>query len=188
VIRVARRKAPHGFNERVFRPGTAWLAANPSGRPPSLWLGVKGQVISAFDHRCAYSAMWLSPDGEIDHFVSIDEDRRRAYRWRNYRYVAPWLNRSKQHIRASDLLDPFDVEDDWFALELPSLELGVTFTCPVAVRPRADVMLDRLHLRNGETVMRSRRAFYEHYLAEEVKIGFLDGRAPLIARAIRRAW
>ena len=187
MIRVARRKAPRGFNEKVRRPGDLWLAKHPTSKKiPRYWLRVKAQVIAAFHQRCAYTAMWLSTDGEVDHFISLDEDRRKAFRWGNYRYAAPWLNRSKQHLRTSEMLDPFEVEDDWFELVIPSLELRITDRCPDEVRHRAEVMLDRLHLRNGEHVMRSRRAFYQQYRLGKVELEHLDDVAPLLARAIRK--
>jgi hypothetical protein len=188
VIRVPRRKAPHGFKERVAAPGKAWLARNKGRRKglPAYWSRVKDDVIAAFSQRCAYTAMWLSHDGEIDHFVSIDEDPRKAFRWDNLRYAAAWINRSKQNIPSSQLLDPFEVEDGWFEIVLPSLELRVTDRCPVHLRPRAELMLDRLGLRSGPQVMRSRRAFYAQYRSGRAKLEYLDDYAPLIARAIRK--
>jgi hypothetical protein len=189
MIRVPRKKAPRGFKRDVADPGRAWLAVHPgvtTGLPP-FWSKVRGKLIEAFEHRCAYTAMWLSHDGEIDHFVSIDEDRRQAYRWNNLRYSSGWLNSSKQGLRSGLLLDPCEVEDDWFEIELPSLRLEVTVACPEPVRPRAEFMLARLRLRDGEQVMRSRRAFYEHYLSGRASLEYLDDLAPLIARAIRKA-
>jgi hypothetical protein len=131
--------------------------------------------------------MWLSHDGDIDHFVSIDEDRSRAYRWSNLRYSAGWLNSAKQGLPSSQILDAFEVEDEWFEILLPSLGLVVTPRCPSRVRERAELMLTRLGLGRGEQVMRSRQAFYDDYLAKRVTIDYLDDRAPLIARAVRKA-
>lgn len=188
MIRVPKTKAPPRFNELVFRPGREWLAKHPGkkvGLPPH-WLKVKEHVVAAFHGRCAYTAMWLSHDGDIDHFVSIDEDRNKAYRWSNLRYSSGWLNGSKQGLRASQILDPFDVEDDWFELEIPSLHLHVTAACPIVVRSRAEFMVSRLHLRDGEQVMRSRRAFYAQYRSGRATLAYLDDLAPLIARAIRK--
>src|ERR1041384_7919968 len=36
------------------------------------------------------------PVGTVDHFVSCDEDRRRAYDWANYRYAAAGSARARR--------------------------------------------------------------------------------------------
>ncbi len=187
MIRVHKKKAPRGFKRLVADPGRAWLDAHRGSKGlPAYWLRVKKRLIKAFGQRCAYTAMWLSHDGQVDHFVSVDEDRSKAYRWDNLRYSAGWFNSSKQGLRSSQMLDPFEVGDDWFELELPSLRLKLTAACPEAIRPRAETMLTRLRLRDGEQVMRSRRAFYEQYLSGRASLAYLDDYAPLIARAIRK--
>ncbi|MFT3769904.1 MAG: hypothetical protein QM820_31120 [Minicystis sp.] len=185
---MSRKKAPRGFNQRVRRPGDRWLAEHPEAtRVPPYWSRVRAQVIAAFEERCAYTAMWLSHDGEIDHFISIHEDRRKAYRWSNLRYAASWFNSSKQNVPSTQILDPFEVGDGWFEIVLPSLELVVTDQCPESLRSKARFMLDRLGLAKGERVMRSRARFYAIYNPNDpATLAFLDQFAPLIARAIRK--
>lgn len=136
MIRVVRKPMTDEirarYEARVLEPGRRWLEANPpvpakarepapkQKRLPALWREVCEELADAFHDRCAYSAMWLSHPGEVDHFVSIDEDRSRAYDWDNFRYCAGWINSSKQSLRSSQLLDPLEIEDDWFELRLPS--------------------------------------------------------------------
>lgn len=203
MIRVVRKPmtetARARYEARVLEPGRRWLEANPpvpakAGEPapkqkrlPALWREVCEELADAFHDRCAYSAMWLSHPGEVDHFVSIDEDRSRAYDWDNFRYCAGWINSSKQSLRSSQLLDPLEIEDDWFELKLPSLELHVTEECPEHLRARAELMLDRLHLRRGQHVIRYRRQFLAQYRPEDPStLARLDELAPLLARAIRK--
>ncbi|MCK6587472.1 MAG: hypothetical protein L6Q76_07795 [Polyangiaceae bacterium] len=187
------------YEAQVRAPGLRWLAENPlpeakSGepapkpkRPPSLWLKVRDELADAFHERCAYTAMWLSHPGEVDHFISADEDRNQLYDWDNFRYCAGWLNSSKKNIRSTQILDPLAIEDDWFELMLPSLELRVTERCPVHLRERADFMLDRLKLRNGPEVRRFRQAMLQLYEREgQSVLPHLDEWAPLLARAIRK--
>ena len=116
------------FEAKVRAPGLRWLAENPAPEPrpgepalrqkrlPSYWLEVRDDLADAFYERCAYTAMWLSHPGEVDHFVSIEEDRSKAYEWQNLRYCAGWFNSSKQGIPSKNILDPLEVEDDWFEL------------------------------------------------------------------------
>jgi hypothetical protein len=186
------------FEAKVRIPGARWLTENPlpeasPGEPsppkkrlPSFWLEVRDDLADAFHERCAYTAMWLSHPGEVDHFVSIDEDRSRAFEWENLRYCAGWVNSSKKNVLSTEILDPLNIEDDWFELLLPSLELRVTERCPEHLRERATHTLERLRL-NDSRARRYRQAFYELYKKNGADVlNTLDEWAPLIARAIRK--
>ena len=187
MIRFERVPEPTEFAEKAKAPGTAWLAANPGGgRPKDYWTPFKGALAVGFRNLCAYSAMY-EPVGTVDHFVSCHEDRSRAYEWDNYRYCAAWINSSKGNVPAACLLDPFDIEDGWFELHLPSLQLRVSDSVPEELRNRARHVLDRLRLRDDERVMRQRREWYRMYQDNELSLAGLTGKAPLIAAAINRA-
>lgn len=185
MIRFEPAATPSGFAERVEARGKAWLAANATGRPPDYWGEFKPQLAEAFHNLCAYSAMY-EPVGTVDHFVSCDKDRTRAYDWSNYRYASGWLNSSKQALRSHEIVDPFTVEQGWFELLLPSLQLVVTDRVPVALRAQAARMLDRLHLGHDERVVRQRREWYRMYQDAELTLDGLAKKAPLIAAAVRR--
>ena len=85
---------------------------------------------------------------------------------------------------AARLLDPFDIEDGWFELHLPSLQLRVSDTVPDEIRDRAEYVLTRLRLRDDERVMRQRREWYRMYQGGEISRDGLEGKAPLIAAAL----
>jgi hypothetical protein len=84
------------------------------------------------------------------------------------------------------VLDPFEVEDDWFELRLPDLQLVLSDKVPPEVYERAAFTLERLHLRDDERVIRQRRAWYELFLEGEITLAGLERKAPLIARAVRK--
>ena len=184
MIRFERVPEPADFDRRARVPGNAWLADHPGDRrPKDFWTPFKGKLADGFRNLCAYSAMY-EPVGTVDHFVSVDEDRSKAYEWENYRYCAAWINSSKNNVSADDMLDPFDIVDGWFELHLPSLQLRVSEIVPDKLRQRAEYVLVRLHLRDDERVMRQRREWYHMYLCGELSHDGLKGKAPLIAAAI----
>ena len=175
---------PADFDQKARTPGNAWLAANPgSGRPKDYWTYFKGELADGFRDLCAYSAMY-EPVGTVDHFVSCHEDRSRSYDWENYRYCSAWINSSKGNVPAGELLDPFEIGTGWFEIHLPSLQLRVSDTIPEEFRNRAEYVLNRLHLRDDERVMRQRRAWYSAFQDGKITRDGLQDMAPLIAAAI----
>ena len=184
MIRFVRVPEPADFDEKARVPGNKWLAVHSgSERPRDLWTPFKGRLAQGFRNLCAYSAM-CEPVGTVDHFISCDEDRSKAYEWENYRYCAAWINSSKGNLPATELLDPFDVENGWFELHLPSLQLRISDSVPERFRERAENVLTRLHLRDDERIVRQRREWYRMYQAGELSRDGLAGKAPLIAAAI----
>jgi hypothetical protein len=123
------------------------------------------------------------PVGTVDHYLSCHEHRERAYDWSNFRFASQWINSSK---RSADdaVLDPFEVEDDWFEILLPSLQLVVTDRVPPEQRTRAEHTLRRLHLRDDERVIRQRAEWYRMYTDGEINLEGLRRKAPLIAWAV----
>lgn len=177
------------FHAEVHTPGRQWLNENPERRPKDFWNHEKVQerVWTSFRMLCAYTAMYIGTSGEIDHFVSLHEDRNRAYDFDNYRYADPKFNRSKGKRRASELLDPFEVEDGWFEILIEAnFQLVLTDLCPEPFRGRAETMLDKLHLRDHRRLIDARRNWYEQWEKCGAPIDLLDKYAPLVARAIRK--
>ena len=175
---------PSRFDEEVRQPGTAFLAQYPAGRPKGFWKLCKGDLANGFRNLCAYSAMY-EPVGTVDHYLSCDNYRDKAYEWSNYRFASGWINSSKQ--TADDrVLDPFNVRDGWFEIILPSLQLVLTDVIPAHEVARAEYTLSRLHLGDDERVIRQRREWYRMYQEGELSLEGLQKKAPLIARAVRK--
>lgn len=185
MIRVQRVSEPVEFDERVRKPGRAWLAENPPPkRPRDLWSPFRHVLARGFNHRCGYTAMY-DPIGSVDHHVSVKARRDLTYEWDNYRFCQEWLNKSKRNEDQA-VLDPYEVGEGWFEVELPSLVLRATNRVPIDLRARAEYTLDRLHLRDDERVLRQRREWYRMALEGEISLAGLRKKAPLIAAAIER--
>lgn len=127
----------------------------------------------------------LNLNGTVDHYLSCKNYPHLAYEWSNYRYVAGWVNSSKQNADDT-VLDPFEVQDDWFEVQLPSLLLTTTEHIPEEYREKAEFTLQRLQLVNGKSVMRQREAWYRLYCEGKLTLSGLEEVAPLLARAIWR--
>ncbi|HEY2291212.1 MAG TPA: hypothetical protein VGM86_10975 [Thermoanaerobaculia bacterium] len=125
------------------------------------------------------------PVGTVDHYLSCKIHRERAYEWSNFRFASQWINSSKR-TADDDVLDPFEVEDGWFEILLPSLQLVLTDRVPPEHRARAEHTLLRLHLRDDVRVIRQRAEWYRMYEEGELSLEGLRKRAPLIAEAIER--
>jgi hypothetical protein len=190
--RFAPPSEPPDFDAQVRQPGNDWLSQHlgedgklPQGqRPPDRWSSFKAQLARGFDNLCAYSVM-LDLVGTVDHYLSCKNHPGLAYEWNNYRYSSGWINSSKG-TQDEAMLDPFQVEDDWFEILLPSLQLILTDAVPLEERDRARFTLERLHLEHDERVLRQRRQWYEMYQRGELPLEGLERVAPLIAQAVRK--
>lgn len=175
---------PEGFHERCRELGNAWLQRNPDAkRPPDYWSPFKKHLEEGFSNRCGYGAIFINY-GTVDHHISCYEDITKAYEWSNYRLVDGWMNSSKSNKDSSLLLDPFEVEDGWFEILLPSLQLVVSNDIPDEFRERAEYTINNLPLRDDERIIRQRRRWYELYQQGEFSLETLRKFAPLIAKAV----
>lgn len=177
---------PADFDQRCRKRGLQWLNRNPdTKRPTDYWSEFRAELAVGFHDRCGFGAMWIS-SGTVDHFVSCSENRLKAYEWSNYRYLDGWINSSKSKKRSQDLLDPFEVGEGWFEIELPSLQLKLTDAVPPEYRRRADYTLRNLPIRDDERLIRQRRAWYELYEQGKLTLDGLREKAPLIAAAVEK--
>jgi hypothetical protein len=186
MIRVLPKGPPDDFDSNCRGPGNAWLAANPDTDPHThpLWTKYIDKLRTAFETRCGFLAMRI-PRGTVDHWISIKTDRTRAYEWSNYRFVGSEVNSAKKPSWEGKLLDPFEVQDGWFEILLPSLQLVIADIPDEAARSRAEFTLEKLHLQNGEDIVRQRREWMQLY-EEGLPLDSLRKVAPLLARAVEK--
>jgi hypothetical protein len=175
------------FDQRCRKRGRRWLEKHPDyeGRPYDYWSEFEPDLREAFEGRCGYCAMRVMR-GQVDHFVPVamfkaDSDHHLAYEWSNFRYGEGTLNQRKATWR---VLDPFEVEDDWFRILLPSLQLVLTDKVPDDIRALAEFTLDKLGLRDHEVVVRYRREWFRMYQESRLNLDGLREVAPLMARAV----
>lgn len=210
MIPVEAQPEPNDFDARGRQPGRSALA-ELIGQPPTikrpgprrgkqadriedlrhddlppLWRHCLPQLAEAYRRICAYSCLYvelITGSGTADHYVPKSLDARQAYEWSNYRFACARMN-SRKGV-AAEVLDPFEVQDGWFQLELVRFQLHAAPGLPATVTARIEATIRLLGL-NDEHCKQTRVGWYEDYRAGHISLSYLDRRFPLLARELRR--
>jgi len=209
VIPVQPAPEPPDFDAKVRQPGLRAIAARvgeqpaPGGRPPKLaqkatcredlkpsdfpayWSKVRDDLLDAYRRICAYACTWIPPVSgtpSVDHFAPKSRRWDRVYEWSNYRLAGALINARKRDF--GDVLDPFDVHDGMFALDLLALK---AVPGPNAGDRSAEVeaTIARLGL-DGRDYHDELEHYYQEYTCGSVSIAFLHRYAPFLAQELRR--
>lgn len=185
LIKHTIAEKPSTFETMVQNPGEEYLAKNLSARRlPDFWKHCRNELAIAFNHLCAYSAMHTQ-FGTVDHFFSTSKFPHLAYDWNNYRYADGSMNSRKGNVDQM-ILDPFEVEDNWFEIQIPSLQLLPTGKIPPEYIERARFTLERLRLKDDEHIIQIRQEWLNMYKNGLLPIEGLRKVAPLVADAVER--
>jgi len=178
---------PAEFDSKASQPGNNWLAQNtdPAKRPPDKWSPFRRYLIDGQSGLCAYGTMFCVPEAQVDHYLSIANYRHLAYEWTNYRYSSGLLNNLKDN-HDDAVLDPYEIENGWFEILLPSLQLICTNKIPCHLRFKAGETLRLLKLRDDERIIRWRQSIFAEYQLGRMSLEGLRAWAPLIADAVER--
>lgn len=190
MIPVEQQPEPEVFEERVRRPGTAFLRRVPhptakQWKSCHYWQKVLPDMRKLYRGICAYSAHWISPitgSHSVDHFVSKAASPALAYEWTNYRYASLKFNSRKG---TQTILDPFEIEPDSFVIDFPSLLVKPDSALFPNQKESVRNTIDVLKL-NDETCVEARRAWVENYCKGEINFGHLQKKAPFIACELER--
>lgn len=187
MIRVARVPPPETFDARCRQPGNAWLAQNPDSEEfPGFWRQFAPDLERAFHHRCAYLGIFITK-GTVDHYLAKSRERALVYEWSNYRFADFAVNSGKKPAWDGHLIDPFEVEDDWFEVLLPSCQLRIVEErVPASLLERVRFTVSKLKLDHGEEVVGLRREWLHWYEQGELQLEGLRRLAPQVARAVER--
>ncbi|HEX4607239.1 MAG TPA: hypothetical protein VH092_03455 [Urbifossiella sp.] len=207
MIRVARAEEPAAFEERVRTPGLRAIAEMVGEKPkrpsglrhkkvasrredipaalfPSYWTEVLGDLMTAYNRICAYSCFAIHPvtgAASADHFVAKARTWDKVYEWDNYRLACNRLNARKKDF--TGLLDPFEIPDGWFQLELVGFQVIPNPALDGPTRSRVRHTIDTLKL---DDFRRGREADAENYWAKDVSLKILTQESPFVAKELRR--
>jgi hypothetical protein len=183
------RTKPSNFDVDVATPGNQWLRDNPvpipKQRPPAHWKKVKTTLRKNFGSLCGYTLMH-EMRGTVDHYISWNSDRNKAYDWDNYRFCAGAVNSSKGNADDS-VFDPYDIEFEWFEIQLPSMIMQVSATAPPHIKDKLEFTLGRLPISDTDEVIDYRAEYYKGYKDGEMTLTWIAKKVPVLAASIR-AW
>ena len=144
------------------------------------------ELLTRYERICSYLCLYI-PRGtgapSVDHMIAKSMRWDHVYEWRNYRLACSLMN-SRKHALAS-VLDPFEIEDRWFALELVEFQVVPGEALPLDLVGAAEVTIERLRLNDMECC-NARLEFAEDYLNGEIRIDYLTRHAPFVAGELRR--
>jgi hypothetical protein len=207
LIRVEKANEPLSFNERVRIPGLRVIAEMVGEKPqrtagkrfkkiadqrddipakefPPYWTEALNDLMEAYDWTCAYSCFRIHPvtgRRSVDHFAAKSRQWEKVYEWSNYRLASSLLNARKNDF--GDVLDPFEIVDGWFQLELVGFQVLPDPTLKHAIRERVQRTIDRLGLNDFR---RARERDAENYWSGEISWRVLSEESPFVAKELRR--
>lgn len=196
MIQVFPAPAPEGFQTNCADPGARWLQAHPDKDPHDQavwWQAYKPHLAEAFSHRCGYLAMFIT-DGDVDHFLACGHrqgqpspHRGRAFDWANYRYADGATNARKGTLD-DQILDPFEIREGWFEVDLHSFQISMTESVPETLRAKAQTTIKALCLNTEWRIRHLRRNYYLRYWVGQTDLALaqLEADAPLIAEAVKK--
>jgi hypothetical protein len=207
VIRVTPAAEPPSFNKKVREPGLRAVAEMVGERPPRkggrrfqkraerreevpadsfppYWTKALDDLMERYGQICAYSCFRIHPvtgSRSVDHFAAKSHDWDKVYEWNNYRLASSLLNTRKNDF--GDVLDPFEIVDGWFELELVGFQVIPADNLHLKVRDRVQETIDRLGLNDFR---RARERDAENYWAREVSLRVLTEESPFVEKELRR--
>jgi hypothetical protein len=209
VIRVEPAPEPFDFDAKVRQPGLAAIAElvgdpapvrpgrarqkkaaqredlRPDDFPP-FWREALDDLLLAYRRICAYASLYIEPvtgAGSVDHMIPRSTNWSQVYEWSNYRLACSLMNSRKRDV--SSLLDPFEIDDFWFGLELVEYRVVARERLPPEIETRVNETINRLGL-NTRECCEARAAYGDEYLGGEISLERVMRRAPFVARELIR--
>lgn len=113
----------------------------------------------------------------VDHFIAKSALAGLAYEWSNYRLACSVMNSRKRDF--DDVLDPFELESDWFRLDLTC---GRIFPNP-ELEPAQTALVTQTISRLGldDPLCRElRMRWFDEYLTEPLPESYLRRKSPFV--------
>jgi len=156
----------------------------PPDKFPPYWTESLDDLMSLYNRVCAYSCFRIHPvtgSRSVDHFAAKSRRWDRVYEWNNYRLACSLLNARKNEF--DDVLDPIQVDDGWFQLELVGFQIVPNPQLHTITREVIQKTTDRLGL---DEFREARAEDAERYWGREISLFILTEESPFVAKELRR--
>ncbi|MBS1911237.1 MAG: hypothetical protein JST22_04565 [Bacteroidetes bacterium] len=189
MIHVEEQPEPKHFDAKVRAKGLKHLKSRkialakplpPKTEINSYWRDCLDDLYRSYNGVCAYLCVYFERAigaGSVDHFIAKSTLAGEAYEWSNFRLACSTMNSRKRAY--DDVLDPFEIGNGWFRLELVS---GAIYPNPGLPKDRHSSVqrtIDRLGLDDpGNREMRARH--FQLYLDEMYKPEYLRTISPFV--------
>ena len=194
MIPVMPQPEPATFDKKVRQKGSNYLRAqgfslsHPIPKDAELrpyWRDCLDDLHSSYQGICAYLCVFIervTGGTSVDHFIAKSRLAGLAYEWSNYRLACSVMNSRKSNY--DSVLDPFEVRDGWFHLELVSGRIYPNPCFPSDKKAVEDTIkclgLDDPQCRE----MRARR--YLYYINKEISSDYLRKHSPHVWQEANR--
>ena len=207
MIPVLPADEPKTFNSKIRKPGELAIAEmvgerpkRSSGKPfktrakrrdelsstdfPPYWRRCINDMISKYAEVCSYACFRIHPvtgAASVDHMAPKSRRWDKVYEWSNYRLCCSRMNARKNSFE--DVVDPFEVEDDWFQLELVGFEVMAN---PKLSREKRDVLDKTIKRLNLNSFRKDRETDAENYWSGDISLKILIRESPFVANELKR--
>ncbi len=211
MIPVALAQEPKAFDQKIRQPGLSAIdemvgrtprvkrrgrrrakvadteSKIPADKFPPFWREAIDDMMTAYEQRCAYLAMFIEETGNptVDHVIPKSLAWDRVYEWSNYRLCTGVVNSKKGELLG--LVDPVHTKLGWFELDLASYRVVRGTLAPKAQHRKIHATLPLLNIRD---CCAQRRRYVEEYRRgpgfRGIDLAYLEYRAPFIAFELRR--
>jgi hypothetical protein len=197
MIYVVPQPEPAEFDARVRQRGRTWLQERGWLRPqplpagagkelPPYWRDCLSDLHAQYAGICAYLCVYIervTGGATVDHFVAKSPRPDLAYEWDNYRLACSIMNSRKRDY--SKVLDPFELQNGWFRLELVSGSIYPSPELEGRQQEQVAVTIERLGLDDeGNRELRSRH--FQEFMEDQYTAEFLRKRSPFVYREALR--
>ncbi len=191
MIHVEKQPEPHGFDEKVRQKGLRYLSehADPelTLELPPYWRDCLDDLYASYNGICAYLSVYINRvTGAVstDHFIAKSKVPDLAYEWSNFRLACLGENARKNNF--DDVLDPFEVKDGWFHLQLSSGHIFPDPSLNPELKTKIGNTIARLAL-DSYACREMRARHYAYYCDGHVDDCFLKKESPFVyAEALRQ--
>lgn len=214
MIRVALANEPASFDSVVRQPGLRAIAQMVGERPlmpdgsavrgrpykvraasrtelkgehyPDIWTEALPDLMREYGQICAFCSLvipWGTGAKSVDHFVAKSRNWERVYEWSNYRLACAQVNGEKGDL--DGILDPFEIEDAWFALEFVAFQVVVGDNVVEPLWSAVDYTIKELKISNPE-FCKAREQYFQDYRSGDISLNHLRANAPFVFREMQR--